>query len=93
LCTPRGSSLSAPRSFVLLDAEAAARRLQVPVLFAVAEFDGTLPEDARALYEAAASSERPLEILPGSCDHGTRLLRNPPLRGAVDVFLAAHSAR
>jgi esterase/lipase len=84
-------SLSGPRSFVLLDAEKAVRRMQVPVLFAAAEFDDPFQVDARALYEAAASSEKRLEILPGSGDHGTRLLRNAPPRAAFNAFLAAHS--
>jgi esterase/lipase len=86
-------SLSAPRSWVLMDAENAVRRMQVPVLFLAAELDDPLQDDARALYEASASGDRRLEILPGSGAHGTRLLPHPPMRAAIEGFLAGHSSR
>jgi dienelactone hydrolase len=82
-------SLSAPASFGPLRALPAASRLQAPVLFAASTDDQPFADDARALYAAAASTERQLEILPGA-RHGLDLLDDPGLRARVTAFITAH---
>jgi pimeloyl-ACP methyl ester carboxylesterase len=67
----------------------AARRLQVPILFAAAEEDQPFADDARELYAAAGSAERRLEILAGSA-HGVDMLADTALRSLFDSFLADH---
>jgi pimeloyl-ACP methyl ester carboxylesterase len=85
-------SLSAPSSFGGADAGAAAPRLRVPVLFLAAADDagGRFADDARAMYGASPSSDKTLEILPGS-DHGVSLVTSPGRpRELVESFLASH---
>jgi alpha-beta hydrolase superfamily lysophospholipase len=82
-------SLSGPRSSGGVDAEAAVPRLQVPVLYVVAEEDsgGGFAADARALYERTASSDKALEVLPGF-SHGVSLVAFPgPARDLLEQFL------
>ena len=82
-------SLSAPASFGPLRALPAAARLQAPVLFAASADDQPFADDARALYAAAGSATRQLEILPGA-RHGQELLDDPAFRARVTAFLTAH---
>jgi pimeloyl-ACP methyl ester carboxylesterase len=85
-------SLSAPSSFGGADAAAAAPRLRVPVLFLASADDsgGAFAQDARTLYAATPSSDKSLEILPGS-DHGVSLVFSPGrARQLVETFLASH---
>jgi dienelactone hydrolase len=82
-------SLSSPSGFGRLNAVEAARRLQVPILFAAAEEDQPFADDARELYAAAGSAERRLEILAGSA-HGVDMLADTALRSLFDSFLADH---
>jgi dienelactone hydrolase len=85
-------SLSAPSSFGGADAAAAVPRLHVPILFLAAADDsgGAFAQDARALYAASPSSDKSLEILPGS-DHGVSLVFSPGrARDLVESFLRTH---
>ncbi len=82
-------SLSAPASFGPLRALPAAARLHVPVLFAASADDQPFADDARALYAAAGSAGRELEVLPGA-RHGVQLLEDPAFRARVTAFLTAH---
>lgn len=82
-------SLSSPDRVGSVDGVAAAHLLHVPVLFVAEEEDQPFAEDARALYAAAGSAERRLEIFPGG-DHGVGMLRTPAIRTLFDEFLAAH---
>jgi len=60
-----------------LDALPAARRLRVPTLYVAAEGDQNGPydfaADARMLYDATATAEKRLELVPGAL-HGTFLV-------------------
>jgi dienelactone hydrolase len=82
-------SLSAPASYGPLNALQAVRRLQAPVFFAASEGDDPFAGDARALYEASASPDKRLEILPGAA-HGSAMLQDPGFRARMAAFLAAH---
>ena len=82
-------SLSAPASFGPLRALPAAARLQAPVLFAASADDQPFADDARALYAAAGSTEREVEILPGA-RHGRELLDDPAFRARMTAFITAH---
>ncbi|HET7555655.1 MAG TPA: hypothetical protein VFJ75_08385, partial [Gaiellaceae bacterium] len=82
-------SLSAPASFGPLRALPAAARLQAPVLFAASADDQPFADDARALYAAAGSTEREVEILPGA-RHGGELLDDPAFRARMTAFITAH---
>jgi pimeloyl-ACP methyl ester carboxylesterase len=86
-------SLSAPHEYLDADAQAAAGRLRVPVLFVAAEDDRPFADDARAMYRAASVGDKRLLILP-SGGHGTSLLefgdQAAKVRSAVTGFLRAH---
>jgi dienelactone hydrolase len=82
-------SLSAPASYGPLRALPAVGRLHAPVFFAASAEDEPFASDARALYAAAASTERRLEILAGAA-HGERMLEDPSFRARVTAFIAAH---
>jgi alpha-beta hydrolase superfamily lysophospholipase len=82
-------SASGPRSFGGADAEQAVPRLRVPVLYLVAEEDagGAFAADAKVLYERTASSDKTLEVLPGSF-HGVSLVAFPGrARDLLEQFL------
>jgi pimeloyl-ACP methyl ester carboxylesterase len=81
-------SVSAPRFFARMDGEAAARRLQAPVLYLVGDEDPGFADDARALYEATASTDKALEILD-SGNHGVILAAQPDARSLIESFVAA----
>ena len=83
-------SLSAALSVSGADAEAAVPRLRVPVLYLAARDDaaGGFAEHAQALYDATASSEKTIELLPGAA-HGVSLVSSPGrARDLVEQFLA-----
>jgi pimeloyl-ACP methyl ester carboxylesterase len=76
-----------------LDAEAAARRLDVPTLFVVAQDDADFPEAARTLYEATATHDKRLLVVAGS-GHGSGVLaESSEARAAVDGFVDERSRR
>ncbi len=90
-------SVSAPASYDelgghLVDAVAAVRRSQVPVLFAVGRDDRDFDADARTLDAAAAAPEHRLVEDPSS-GHGVALVagEGSAVSAAVLAFLAAHS--
>jgi dienelactone hydrolase len=82
-------SLSAPASYGPLRALPPIRRLHAPVFFAASAEDQPYANDARELYAASVSSERRLEILPGTA-HGERMLEDPAFGARVTAFIAAH---
>jgi esterase/lipase len=71
-----------------MDGLAAARRVQMPVLYLVGEGDEGFVEHARLLYEATASADKRLEVLDSS-EHGVRLASEPPARSLIEAFIAA----
>jgi alpha-beta hydrolase superfamily lysophospholipase len=76
-----------------LDAEEAARRLNVPTLFVVAQEDAGFPEAARTLYEATATPDKRLLVVAGF-GHGSDVLAlSAEARAAVDRFIDDHSRR
>jgi pimeloyl-ACP methyl ester carboxylesterase len=81
-------SVSAPRSFGRMDGEAAAHKLQTPVLYLAGDKDPGFADDARVLYEATASAEKTLEILD-SGHHGVFLAAEPAARSLIESFVAA----
>jgi len=83
-------SLSSPALYSGLDAVAAARNLQVPVLYVAAEDDGEFAADARTLYEQTTVEDKGLIVLYAG-GHGTSLPRLPVVRDALDAFFTAHS--
>jgi pimeloyl-ACP methyl ester carboxylesterase len=88
-------SLSGPTSFVNLDVLGAAARIRVPALFMAEEGDGEFPNDARALYAAAPSTDKRLEILPGTA-HGVFMFQGPGSAtawGLFTDFVRAHSVQ
>jgi alpha-beta hydrolase superfamily lysophospholipase len=88
-------SLSAPATFVDLDAVTSVRRLRTPVLLLATrdEFQGQLAADARGLYRAAAVNDKRLVIRKGT-SHGVTMLEGrpgAPVRALVLDWLRAHS--
>ncbi len=87
------ASLSAPATF-RLDAVAAARRLQVPVLYAAAEVDegGIYATDAKTMFEATPVTDKSVAIVPGG-KHGVALVAGPGrIRTLLEGFLRSHSS-
>ena len=84
-------SLSAPASFRRQNALGAAPRLRLPVLYVASEDEPVaIADDARALHAATASTDKRLEIVPGT-SHGLRILKNvPQTRTLVESFFRAH---
>src|SRR5919198_597735 len=83
-------SLSAPASVGFLRGLDAVARLRAPVLFMAAQDDQPFSDDARSLYAAAASTDKQLQVVPGSA-HGSGLLEDPSLKATVWSFIAAHT--
>jgi alpha-beta hydrolase superfamily lysophospholipase len=85
-------SLSGPASYGGADAGPAAPRLRVPVLYLVATDDagGAFASDAQTLYDASGSSDKTIELLPGTA-HGVSLVSSAGrARDLVERFLATH---
>lgn len=87
-------SLSAPDVFQGLNGLTAAARLRAPVLYAAAEDDEAGPfrfaKTGQALYDATASGDKMLELIPGAA-HGIALITGPTrLRGLVETWLRSH---
>ncbi len=82
-------SLSGPANFGGIDAVAASRRLQVPVLYVAGDDDDGFTEDARKLYQATAETDKALELVPGP-EHGVQLVSHAGrARTLVETFIAA----
>lgn len=87
------ASLSGPAQFGSVDALAAVRTLDVPVLFVVGAQDGSFADGARALYRAAAARTKSLQVLP-TYRHGTGLLTEdagPEAPQLLSAFIARHA--
>lgn len=84
-------SLSAPAHFRRQDALGVAPRLRLPVLYVASQDEPVgIADDARALHEATASTDKRLEIVPGT-RHGLRILEaSSSARALVEKFLRAH---
>jgi pimeloyl-ACP methyl ester carboxylesterase len=87
-------SLSGPSGFGGVDAEAAIKRLRVPVLFVVGADDQHFTEQARLMYRAARVADKRLLVVPGG-GHGTSMLEfgadAPQVLAAVRDFIADHT--
>jgi dienelactone hydrolase len=83
-------SLSAPASVGYLHGLDSVAHLHAPVLFMAAQDDEPFSDDAHSLYAAAASSDKQIEVVPGSA-HGSGLLQDPSLKATVWSFIAAHT--
>ncbi|MGH3476595.1 MAG: alpha/beta hydrolase [Nocardioidaceae bacterium] len=83
-----------PAGYLTLDAGAAVRTLQSPVLFVVAHADPYVtPRASKRMYEDAASGSR-LVVLPAPYGHGIEMLKgswNSRIGGLVVAFLKMHS--
>ena len=87
-------SLSAPDVFQGLNGLTAAARLRAPVFYAAAEDDQAGPfrfaRTGQALYDATASGDKTLELIPGGA-HGIALITGPTrLRDLVEAWLRSH---
>jgi pimeloyl-ACP methyl ester carboxylesterase len=81
-------SLSGPAAFAGVDAGSAVRKLAVPALFLVGEFDEPFIGDAKTLYAACAAKDKKLEILPTG-NHGTALI-DERIDQRIQAFLTRH---
>jgi len=82
-------SLSGPADFGRMNAEAAAPKLTVPVLYMVGSLDQDFVPDAHTLYDATVVQDKTLEVRD-TANHGVRLLGDPATRAIFEQFLAAH---
>ena len=87
-------SISSPARFRGMDALKTAPRLRVPVLYLAAEGDDNagydFSQDAEALHAATASTDKRLDVLPGSL-HGIGLIAGSArAKAAVEGFLKGH---
>jgi pimeloyl-ACP methyl ester carboxylesterase len=79
-------SFASPQVFGRVDALRAVRVLRVPALFISAEGDDNFPDEARSLFEACASPDKQLAIVPGVV-HGAPVLRDPSARQLVNAWI------
>ena len=87
-------SISSPARFRGMDALKTAPRLRVPVLYLAAEGDDSggydFSQDAEAMHTATASTDKRLQVLPGSL-HGIGLIAGSTrAKAAVEGFLKGH---
>jgi pimeloyl-ACP methyl ester carboxylesterase len=83
-------TIGGTHTYGTLDALSAARRLTAAALFVAAAEDGEgrFAAEARELYDATPSTDKRLEIFPGSA-HGAPQLRNRAVRELVDGWIRA----
>jgi pimeloyl-ACP methyl ester carboxylesterase len=80
-------SLSGPAAFGGVSAIDVVPRLTVPVLYVVGQFDQDFAADAQTLYDATASADKAIQVLPVG-RHGVELVRlDPQARGLVERFI------
>jgi pimeloyl-ACP methyl ester carboxylesterase len=79
-------SLSGPARFRGMNAEAAVKRLRVPVRFLAARSDIPFAADARKLKRLAAARDKAVAVYPGGA-HGSSLLGIPSAKALVLAFL------
>jgi len=83
-------SLSGPAFFSSLDALKLAPRLTVPALYVVGQLDSDFVPDAQKLYDAAASADKAIHVLP-IAQHGVDLVRyDAQARALVEEFIRSH---
>jgi pimeloyl-ACP methyl ester carboxylesterase len=83
-------SLSGPATFSSIDALNSVRRLTVPVLYVVGEFDSDFALDARRLHDATASADKSIRVLPVGL-HGVDFVRSATqARALVEGFIRSH---
>jgi len=83
-------SLSGPAVYIGLDALKSAPRLTVPTLYVVGQFDSDFVPDAQRLYDATASHDKAVQVLPVG-HHGVDLVRfDARARALVEGFLRSH---
>lgn len=86
-------SMSGPSVFGDLDAGAAVRRLELPVLFVVARTDAPFATEARQMHRSAATDDKQLMVLPAG-SHGSAMLappEDPGVRKAILTFIEDHT--
>ena len=83
-------SLSAPASVGYLRGLESVAHLHAPVLLMAAQDDEPFSNDARSLYAAAASTDKHVQVVPGST-HGSGLLEDPSLKATVWSFIASRT--
>lgn len=84
-------SLSSPLDYAGVDAEAAVRKLTVPVLFLASEGDGEFPGDATALNKECVSPHHQLKIATGGSHSSGLLDADPTAKAAMDAFLKQYA--
>jgi pimeloyl-ACP methyl ester carboxylesterase len=83
-------SVSGPATFGAVDALAAAKKLAVPALYLAGEGDVDFATDAQKLYDATASPDRTLKILPTAA-HGVNLMgTSVEARRLAEAFIGSH---
>jgi pimeloyl-ACP methyl ester carboxylesterase len=83
-------AVSSPSSWPGADALAVAKQLQVPALYLVGERDAGFVDEVRALYDATASADKAIDVLP-SGEHGVLLVKTSArARGLLEGFLRSH---
>lgn len=83
-------SLSGPAYFSRIDALSAVPRLTVPALYIAGQSDTDFALDAQRLYDATASTDKAIHILPDG-RHGVDLVRfDAQARALVERFLRSH---
>ena len=83
-------SLSGPATFAGVNAIDLVPKLGIPVLYVVGQFDQDFAADAQRLYDATASGDKAIQVLPVG-RHGVELVRSdPPARAAVELFIRSH---
>ena len=83
-------SLSGPAVYIGVDALKTAPRLTVPTLYVVGQLDSDFVPDAQRLYDATASHDKALKVLPVG-HHGVDLVRSvAQARALVEDFIRSH---
>lgn len=83
-------SLSGPASFGAVSAIDVTPKLTIPVLYLAAQLDQDFALDAQRLYDATASRDKAVQVLPGG-RHGVELVRfDAQARGFVERFIRSH---
>jgi pimeloyl-ACP methyl ester carboxylesterase len=83
-------SVSGPANYGSVNALTASKRLAVPVLYLAGEGDVDFATDARTLYEATASTDKAIAVLP-SAAHGITLVgTSAQARSLLEGFIRTH---
>jgi pimeloyl-ACP methyl ester carboxylesterase len=82
--------LSSPTQYIVIDAEAAAKKVSAPSFFGVGRQDNGFLAEMQKLYDASAAEDKQLEIVETG-EHGTRMLtgaQGAAMRSKLLAFLA-----